>query len=116
MRFSRIRQIVLLSACLVLFNTIRTLAGPGGEMAAAATNFLNALTPEQRTQATFTFADDERFDWHFIPKARKGIPFKAMDSAQQKLAHALLSSGLSQRGYLKAVTIMSLDQILKDMG
>ncbi|MDB6110326.1 MAG: hypothetical protein JWR69_2076, partial [Pedosphaera sp.] len=30
-------------------------------------------------------------------------------------AHALLSSGLSQRGYAKATTIMSLDQILKEM-
>ena len=31
------------------------------------------------------------------------------------MAHALLASGLSQRGYAKAVTIMSLDQILYDL-
>jgi hypothetical protein len=29
------------------------------------------------------------------------------------LAHALLSAGLSQRGYIKAVSIMSLDEILR---
>ena len=115
MRFSRMPFVTLLAALILMNGLPRAQAGAGGEMAAAATNFLNALSPEQRTQATFTFADDERFDWHFIPKARKGLPFKAMDSAQKKLAHALLSSGLSQRGYLKAVTIMSLDQILHDI-
>ncbi len=115
MQLSRIRRFVLASAPVFILFSTRVLAGPGGEMAAAATNFLNALAPEQRAQATFSFGDDERFDWHFIPKARKGLPFKAMDSAQKKLAHALLSSGLSQHGYLKAVTIMSLDQILHDL-
>ena len=39
-----------------------------------------------------------------------------MTTGQQKLAHALLNSGLSQRGYAKAVTIMSLDDILKEIG
>ncbi len=90
-------------------------ASPGSEMANAANNFLAALTPEQQAKATYAFQDDERFDWHFIPKARKGLPFKEMTAAQQKLAHALLNSGLSQRGYAKAVTIMSLDDILKEM-
>jgi hypothetical protein len=90
-------------------------AGPGDDMAWAANNLLSALTPEQRAKATFALTDEERFDWHFIPKARKGLPFKEMTAAQQKLAHALLSSGLSQRGYAKATTIMSLDQILADI-
>lgn len=85
---------------------------PGEEMASAANNFLSALTPEQRQKATYEFKDEERFDWHFIPKPRKGLPFKEMTAGQQKLAHALLSSGLSQKGYAKAETIMSLDEIL----
>ncbi len=84
-------------------------------MADAANNFLNALAPEQQAKATFAMSDEERFDWHFIPKPRKGLPFKEMSPAQQKLAHALLNSGLSQHGYAKAVTIMSLEQILRDL-
>src|ERR1700722_4998747 len=115
MIFPRLRHSWALWPFMLSLFAPQLFAGPGDEMAAAATNFLNALTPEQQAQATFAFMDDERFDWHFIPKARKGLPFKAMTSAQQKLAHALLSTGLSQRGYLKAVTIMSLDQILHDM-
>src|SRR5581483_1082434 len=90
-------------------------ASPGGEMANAAGNFLNALSPEQQAKATFALTDEERFNWHFIPKPRKGLPFKEMSPAQQKLAHALLNSGLSQRGYAQAVTIMSLEQILHDL-
>jgi len=84
-------------------------------METAAKNFLNSLTPEQRAKATYKFDDDQRFDWHFIPKPRKGLPLREMTSYQNKLAHALLSAGLSQRGYIKAVTIMSLEDVLKTM-
>lgn len=84
-------------------------------MADAAIAFLNALTPEQRAQATYDFKDEQRFDWHFIPKPRKGLPLKDMTPAQQHLAEALLSAGLSQRGYIKASTIMSLEDVLRIM-
>jgi len=84
----------------------------GDEMAAAAKNFLVALTPEQREKARFEFADAERKDWHFIPRPRKGLPIKEMTQEQRLLAHALLSTGMSHRGYAKAVSIMSLEAIL----
>jgi Protein of unknown function (DUF3500) len=84
-------------------------------METAAKNFLNSLSPEQRAQATYKFEDDQRFDWHFIPKPRKGLPLKDMTSYQKKLAHALLAAGLSQHGYIKAVSIMSLEDVLKTM-
>jgi hypothetical protein len=88
------------------------------EMASAAKIFLDALTPEQRMKAMMKFEDQERMRWHYIPDSmwpRKGIPFKDLDSAQRKLAHAFLSTGLSHRGYLKATTIMSLEAILKEL-
>ena len=82
-------------------------------MSEAANTFLNSLTPEQRSRATFQFADDERMNWHFIPKPRKGLPLKDMTAPQKHLAHALLSAGLSQRGYIKASSIMSLEDVLR---
>src|SRR5215207_4772074 len=91
------------------------LALAGGEMAAAATNFLAALNPEQQKKATYEFKHDERYNWHFVPRERKGLPLKEMAGEQRALAHALLSSGLSQRGFVSAVTIMSLEQILKEL-
>src|SRR5260370_6219715 len=84
-------------------------------METAAKNFLNSLTPEQRAKAAYKFGDDQRFDWHFTPKPRKGLPLKEMTSYQSKLAHGLLAAGLSQRGYIKAVTIMSLEDVLNTM-
>jgi hypothetical protein len=88
---------------------------PEEEMAESANNFLAALTPPQKAKAFYDFKDGERFDWHFIPKERKGLPFKEMTPPQRLLGHALLSSGLSQRGYMTATTIMSLEQILYDL-
>lgn len=112
LRFLPGRLLLLFILCA---SPVQLFAGPGEEMADAANNFLSALTSEQQVQATYPFKDEERFDWHFIPKARKGLPFKDMNAAQQKLAHALLNSGLSQHGYSKAVTIMSLDAVLKEI-
>lgn len=96
--------------------TARLLAlSPAEDMVDAAKNFLASLTSEQRSKATFELKSDERLNWHFIPKPRKGLPWKEMAPEQQRLAYALLNSGLSQRGYMKAMTIMSLEQILKEL-
>jgi hypothetical protein len=82
-------------------------------MAEAANRWLASLTPEQRAKATFTFEDDERLNWHFIPIERKGLPLREMTPAQKHLASALLSAGLSQQGYIKAETVMSLEEVLR---
>jgi hypothetical protein len=91
------------------------LARAAGEMALAAQNWFAALTPDQQAKARFEFDNENRFDWHFIPRERKGLAYKDMDSAGRALAVALLSSGLSNRAFMQAETIMSLDAILKAM-
>src|SRR5689334_10253667 len=78
------------------------------EMAEAALSFWNALSPELQAKCKFPFDDKQRFDWHFIPRDRKGITWNDMTSAQQALGHAFLASGLSSRGYRQAESIMSL--------
>jgi Protein of unknown function (DUF3500) len=87
----------------------------GKEMAQAALSFWAGLTPELQAKCAFPFENEERFNWHFIPRERKGITWNDMSPAQQALAHAFLASGLSSRGYQQAEAIMSLDQILKEM-
>jgi hypothetical protein len=106
--------LMLALACQTFVPTVRA-HPPAEEMADAATHFLAALSPEQKTKATFDLKDDERLNWHFIPKARKGLPLKEMTPPQRHLAQGLLSTALSQRGYMKASTIMSLEQILADI-
>src|SRR5688500_6813038 len=85
------------------------------EMSDAATKFLGSLKPEQAEKASFKLKDDERQNWHFIPKARKGLPIKEMTEEQRKLAMKLLRSGLSEHGYGTATNIMSLETILREL-
>jgi hypothetical protein len=82
-------------------------------MAESANRFLASLTPEQRAKATFSFDDAERTNWFFVPIERKGLPLREMSPYQKHLATALLSAGLSQSGFMKAVTIMSLEDVLR---
>jgi len=84
----------------------------GAQMADIASVFLASLTPEQKAKATFDFGSEERENWHFIPRERKGLAMKEMSPQQRLLAHALLNTGLSFRGSAKAVTIMSLEEVL----
>jgi uncharacterized protein DUF3500 len=83
-------------------------------MATAATNFLASLTPEQRQRATFAFDSAERMRWHFVPQfERNGLQVREMTEPQRKLAHELLKTGLSARGYTTYTQIMQLENILK---
>jgi hypothetical protein len=84
-------------------------------MTECANRFLAALDSNQRGKATFPFDADERMNWHFIPKERNGLPLREMTPYQKHLASSLLAAGLSQTGYIKAVTIMSLEDVLKVM-
>jgi hypothetical protein len=84
-------------------------------MATAARNFLAGLDAEARGKAQFAFDAEERFNWHFIPKPRAGLPLKAMSAAQQQAAIELLKAGLSEKGYTKAEAIRSLEPILAEI-
>ncbi len=106
-------RIFAIGVGVVLLTSAYTRMHSASVMADAAQAFLSSLTPAQRAQATFQFQDEERFDWHYIPKARKGLALRDMTPEQKQLAHALLAAGLSQQGYIKAVSIMSLDEVLK---
>ena len=85
-------------------------------MAKAATQFLDGLSAEQRTKAALAFNSDDRLRWHFIPNEtfpRKGLMIKDMNETQRRLAHDLLRTGLSARGYNKVTAIVELEDILK---
>jgi hypothetical protein len=54
----------------------------------------------------------DRENWQFWPTARIGLPLEYMTAAERRATHDLLASALSSQGYLKAVHIMQLEQIL----
>jgi hypothetical protein len=101
--------------CLAVGNVPMLAHDAAKTMAEAATKFLSALDLEQKGKATFDWKDEERLNWHYIPKDRKGLPLKEMKPEQRKLAHALLQSALSDHGYKKAMNIISLETILHDL-
>jgi hypothetical protein len=79
----------------------------------AANHFLDSLTPEQKAIAMISFESDERQNWFYTPVPRKGLQLREMSPYQKRLATALLAAGLSQQGFIKAETIMSLEDVLR---
>jgi hypothetical protein len=117
MRYIRSPRTLIAAACILAWlGAVRAADRSPAAMADAATKFLSALTPEQRQQATFAFDSSEREHWGFVPSEmfpRNGLTIGAMSEPQRKLAHDLLRSGLSQRGYLTASSIMDLEAVLR---
>jgi hypothetical protein len=84
-------------------------------MVETAKNYLAALKPSQRAQTMIPFDSPERQNFHYTPVPRKGLALREMSAEQKHLAEALLSAGLSVQGVIKAHTIMSLEQVLRDL-
>lgn len=85
-------------------------------MSKAATQFLDSLSSDQKARAALPFGNADRLRWHFIPNEmfpRQGLMIKDMNEAQRRLAHDLLRSGLSARGYNKVTAIIALEDILR---
>ena len=85
-------------------------------MSSAAAKWIASLSTEQRDRAVFPFDSEERLRWHYVPNEtfpRKGLTIKEMNESQRALAHDLLKTGLSARGYLAATSIMELEKVLR---
>jgi hypothetical protein len=41
------------------------------DMAKAASVFLQTLSEKQKTKIQFAFNEEERYNWHYIPRSRK---------------------------------------------
>lgn len=82
-------------------------------MAEAAVALIASLDDAQRTLACWPMSDhDERLRWFYTPTDHGGLPISAMQSAQQRLTHRLVATGLSRPGYVTVATIMGLDNVL----
>jgi hypothetical protein len=117
-----ILALVLLGGLIVAAVVGQTAEPTGIRMSGAASKFLDSLTAEQKEKATRKFDDPERINWNFVPlqdkekkPLRKGLRLDEMTPEQRGSALALLKSGTSNDGYVKAASIMSLEGILKDV-
>lgn len=106
----------LLLSCFIAFSAplLRAHEVPA-EMLAAASQFLGALSTDQKKQATYPLTDAERENWFFTPVPRNGLSLKNVTTEQAALGIALLRTGLSHTGLAKAQAIMMLELFLKEV-
>ena len=74
--------------------------------------FLSSLSPSVRKKASFVFSDEERFDWHYVPRFRRGLPLGDLNKHQTSLLHSFLRANLGPSGYRKAAGVIELEPIL----
>ena len=67
------------------------------------------LDTEQKQKTLLPFNSEERFNWYYVPKERKGLHYKAMTSTQQDAARAMLAVSLSKSGFKKVEAIRQLE-------
>ena len=87
-------------------------ANSSSVMSRSAEHFLASLTTERRTKATFSFDNDERLNSAFHSARAEGPSPARYDAERSELARPL-SAGLGQQGYIKAVTVVSLEDVLR---
>lgn len=109
------KQVLIVTLLLALSSAASWARGPAEEISVAAVAWLKSLDGEQTSQATFQLDDDERENWHYVPRQRKGLTLEKMSTAQRQLAKNLLAAGLSQRGQLQIESIIGLENILREV-
>jgi hypothetical protein len=98
-------------ACTFVVEALQT--RPDAEMTKAARALMAAVGEGPAlAKLVWKFEDEERFNWHFIPRERKGLPLKEMTEPQRQAAMALLKTGLSASGYSRAEAVRSLEDVL----
>lgn len=85
------------------------------EIRSTAVRFIDSLSLLQKKRALLAFDDTARLKWNNLPvglRARAGLNVGSMTENQRRLLHRILSASLSSQGYLKATSIMHLDNLL----
>lgn len=85
------------------------------EMATAANAFLSALDENQAKKAKFPFAADQRENWGFVPRDRKGLALEELDEKQTALVRTLLKTALSDPGLEKVDAVIALEAFLGEI-
>jgi hypothetical protein len=83
------------------------------DLSIKASAFLQSLDSKLKSQIQYKIDDEERFNWHFVPRRRNGPTFHDFSETQRQAAMDLLKASLSQQGYEKTTGILALEKILQ---
>jgi hypothetical protein len=111
---SYLQSILTLSLIFGSLATVRAVESVVQDMQKAASEFLDSLSPELLAKATYEVKDEERINWHFVPKTgeRKGVDLHDLDKVQELKLKELLMASLSASGYDKVSKIQALESVL----
>lgn len=84
------------------------------DMQKAANEFLATLSDDLREKATYDLDDEERINWHFVPRdgKRKGVNMRDLNMVQELKLAELLGASLSASGHNKVEKIIDLESVL----
>lgn len=82
------------------------------QLVSATNEFLTSLDKNQIKVARLNFEDKSREDWHYIPKARKGLAWRDMNEQQKTLSWDIFDLALSKSGMSKTEGVIELEKIL----
>ena len=102
-------------ACNLLSVSVRGQSAYNAEIKQAAISFVASLDKMHKQIAVLPFSDTARTKWNNLPvglRPRAGLNVGNMTVEQRKLFHRILAVSLSSQGYLKATSIMQLDNLL----
>jgi len=105
------RALAVLALCFAMSNApAQTMTAVG-----AARQLVDATPPPQRAELLQPFTEAARGDWHYTPRHRDGVAWKAMSTAQRGLTTALLRSALNEHGLDKVRALMALEITLREL-
>ncbi|MEO6686587.1 MAG: DUF3500 domain-containing protein [Dyadobacter sp.] len=84
-----------------------------GKMVVVVNDFIKSLDAGQIKEACVSFEDTIRFDWHYVPRTRKGLTLKSMNEAQRVKAFDMVKLVMSANGYQKTLDIVDLENVLR---
>ena len=85
------------------------------ELSSNATKFLESLDDYLKRGAQYKYDDEERFNWHFVPRLRNGISFYELNTSQKAAVLSIIQSSLSTQGYSKAMGVIQLEGVLREL-
>lgn len=96
---------------ILLFTTIVSCYAQ--DAVSTANRLIHSLSKEQQSTTLFPFLTEERFNFHFVPKERKGITINELNEVQKTAVVDLLRACLSEKTFQQTQDIRRLDAILK---
>lgn len=85
------------------------------ELSVKATKFLESLDDYLKRGAQYKYDNEERFNWHFVPRPRNGVSFHELSTSQKAAVLSIVQSSLSEQGYTKATGVIQLEGILREL-